>query len=40
MHKVSWGRERADLRALKQKIGASLGGAIFNENNIGFKIIS
>ena len=33
MHTVTWGRTRANLRALKQKMGSPLGGAIFDGNH-------
>ena len=33
MYRVTWGRKRANLRALKKKMGGPLGGAIFDEND-------
>ena len=33
MHTVTWGRTRANLRALKQKMGSPLEGAIFDGNH-------
>ena len=33
MHTVTWERGRANLRALKHKMGASLGDATFDEND-------
>ena len=33
MNRATWGRRRAYLRALKQKMGEPLWGEIFNEND-------
>ena len=33
LDKATWGRRRAYLRTLKQKMGESLGGAIFEKND-------
>ena len=33
MRRVTWKRKRANLRALKLKMGGPLGGAIFDEND-------
>ena len=33
MNRFTWGRKRANLRALKQKMGGPLEGAIFDQND-------